>query len=169
MGLVASLARPGGNVTGVANMSGSVTAKRLQLLHELVPGATRIAYLTNPAVPGWDRTVKTVEDAGARVTVRWPDSPDVVFLRGGTVAGLLVAGQHSDVAEAAWRLGAVVRVFALAGTPWLWPESIAGPSGALPAQTELVAAASTSSERTTTSESECELPVGDPEGDAGAA
>lgn len=84
----------------------------------------------------------TVEDAGARVTVRWPDSPDVVFLRGGTVAGLLVAGQHSDVAEAAWRLGAVVRVFALAGTPWLWPESIAGPSGALPAQTELVAAAS---------------------------
>lgn len=70
MGLVASLARPGGNVTGVANMSGSVTAKRLQLLHELVPGATRIAYLANPAVPGWDRTVKTVEDAGAAMTLR---------------------------------------------------------------------------------------------------
>ena len=70
MGLVASLARPGGNVTGVANMSGSVTAKRLQLLHELVPGATRIAYLANPAVPGWDRTVKTVEDAGAAMALR---------------------------------------------------------------------------------------------------
>ena len=70
MGLVATLARPGGNVTGVANMSGSVTAKRLQLLHELVPGATRIAYLTNPAVPGWDRTVKTVEDAGATMALR---------------------------------------------------------------------------------------------------
>lgn len=64
-GLVASLSRPGGNVTGVANMSGSVTAKRLQLLRELVPGARRIAYLTNPAVPGWDRTAKVVEDAGA--------------------------------------------------------------------------------------------------------
>jgi putative ABC transport system substrate-binding protein len=69
MGLVATFARPGGNVTGVANMSGSVTAKRLQLLHELVPGAKRIAYLTNPAVPGWDRTVKVVEDAGATMAM----------------------------------------------------------------------------------------------------
>jgi putative ABC transport system substrate-binding protein len=69
-GLVASLSRPGGNVTGVANMSGSVTAKRLQLLRELVPGARRIAYLTNPAVPGWDRTAKVVEDAGAAMALR---------------------------------------------------------------------------------------------------
>jgi putative ABC transport system substrate-binding protein len=68
-GLVASLARPGGNDTGVANMSGSVTAKRLQLLRELVPDARRIAYLTNPAVPGWDRTAKVVEDAGATMAL----------------------------------------------------------------------------------------------------
>ena len=69
-GLVASLAHPGGNVTGVANMSSSVTAKRLQLLRELLPGATRVAYLTNPAVPGWDRTTKVVEDAGASMGLR---------------------------------------------------------------------------------------------------
>jgi len=69
MGLVESLARPGGNVTGVASMSSSVTAKRLQQLRELVPGARRIAYLTNPAVPGWDRTVKVVEDAGATMAL----------------------------------------------------------------------------------------------------
>ncbi len=72
MGLVATLARPGGNVTGVASMGGSVTAKRLQLLRELVPGARRIAYLTNPAIPGWDSIVKVVEDAGATMALRLP-------------------------------------------------------------------------------------------------
>jgi putative ABC transport system substrate-binding protein len=70
MGLVATLARPGGNVTGVASMGGSVTAKRLQLLREFVPGARRIAYLTNPVVPGWDSVVKVVEDAGATMALR---------------------------------------------------------------------------------------------------
>ena len=69
-GLVASLARPGGNVTGVANLTRSILAKRLQLLHELLPGATRVAYLTNPAVPGWDSTAKLVEDAGATMGLR---------------------------------------------------------------------------------------------------
>jgi putative ABC transport system substrate-binding protein len=69
-GLVASLSRPGGNVTGVANVSSTIVAKRLQLLHELVPGATRIAYVTNPGVPGWDRVVKVVEEAGATMALR---------------------------------------------------------------------------------------------------
>src|SRR5262245_16692431 len=45
-GLVASLARPGGNLTGLANMSNELIAKRLQLLMEVTPGATRVAYLT---------------------------------------------------------------------------------------------------------------------------
>jgi putative ABC transport system substrate-binding protein len=69
-GLLTSLARPGGNVTGVANLTGSLLAKRLQLLHELLPGAAHVAYLTNPAVPGWDRTVKVVEEAGATMALR---------------------------------------------------------------------------------------------------
>jgi putative tryptophan/tyrosine transport system substrate-binding protein len=47
-GLVASLNRPGGNVTGVNNMSGELGAKQLALLHELLPGATRFAVLVNP-------------------------------------------------------------------------------------------------------------------------
>jgi len=49
LGLVASLARPGGNVTGVNFFSGELTAKRLELLRDLVPAATRLVVLVNPA------------------------------------------------------------------------------------------------------------------------
>jgi putative tryptophan/tyrosine transport system substrate-binding protein len=47
-GIVASLSRPGGNVTGVSAMLGALTAKRIGLLHELIPKATAIAMLANP-------------------------------------------------------------------------------------------------------------------------
>lgn len=50
-GLVASLAHPGGNITGVALLQTSVAAKRLDLLHQLIPTATTIALLTDPANP----------------------------------------------------------------------------------------------------------------------
>lgn len=54
-GLVASLARPGGNLTGLSNMSNELIAKRLQLLMEITPGATRVAYLTYaPGAGGFD-------------------------------------------------------------------------------------------------------------------
>jgi ABC-type uncharacterized transport system substrate-binding protein len=65
LGLVTSLARPDGNLTGINFFSGELTAKRLELLRDLVPAATRIAVLVNPANgANTDATLRAVE-AGA--------------------------------------------------------------------------------------------------------
>jgi putative ABC transport system substrate-binding protein len=61
LGLVASLARPGGNLTGINFFSSELVAKRLELLRELVPAAARIAVLVNPANPAAGSTVRDVE------------------------------------------------------------------------------------------------------------
>jgi putative ABC transport system substrate-binding protein len=53
LGLVASLNRPTGNLTGVATLSGDIATKRLALLHELVPAIASIALLVNPANPSY--------------------------------------------------------------------------------------------------------------------
>ena len=64
LGLVASLARPGGNLTGINFLSGELVAKRLELLRELVPGATRVAVLVNPAnATSAETTLRDVEAA----------------------------------------------------------------------------------------------------------
>ena len=61
MGLVASLGRPGGNVTGVSFLAVELNAKRMELLHELVPKATVIALLVNPDNPGAESNVKQAQ------------------------------------------------------------------------------------------------------------
>jgi putative ABC transport system substrate-binding protein len=64
LGLVSSLARPGGNLTGVNFLNSELTAKRLGLLRELVPGISRVAVLVNPNFPTTaETTVREVEAA----------------------------------------------------------------------------------------------------------
>ena len=68
LGLVASLARPGGNLTGVNFFAGELAAKRLELLRQLVPAATRMAVLVDPAYASMtEATLRDVE-AAARAT-----------------------------------------------------------------------------------------------------
>ena len=67
LGLVASLARPGGNLTGINFFASELAAKRLELLRELVPGATRVAVLVNPANTTTTETTLRDAEAAARI------------------------------------------------------------------------------------------------------
>jgi len=103
-GLAATMARPGGNITGISGFSGELVAKRLQLVRELVPGARRVGILFNPdAVPRaafeggiaeWERTL------GRQVRVyeaRGPDEFEGAFAamaRDG-VGGLVVLADNN--------------------------------------------------------------------------
>ena len=64
-GLVASLARPGGNLTGVTIINVELFGKRVELISELVPQAKVIALLVNPNSPGAERTIREVQKAAA--------------------------------------------------------------------------------------------------------
>ncbi len=86
-GLVESLARPGGNVTGITNLSRELGGKRLELLKEAVPKVARVAVLYDPADPGSVVEVKEVLPVAARALrltlqpweVRAADDFDKVF------------------------------------------------------------------------------------------
>ena len=70
LGLVANLARPGGNATGVNFLSAEITAKRLELLRVLVPGALQVAVLVNPAAPVTETVLREVEAAAGAMGQR---------------------------------------------------------------------------------------------------
>jgi putative ABC transport system substrate-binding protein len=66
-GLVESLARPGGNVTGITNLSSQLGGKRLELLKQVIPNLARVAVLYDPATAGGVRELKEVRPVGARL------------------------------------------------------------------------------------------------------
>jgi len=70
LGLVASLSRPGGNITGVSTMNLELGPKRLGLLVELMPGATRFAVLVNPNSPSTEAHIADVRAAAAILGVQ---------------------------------------------------------------------------------------------------
>jgi len=78
LGLVASLNRPGGNLTGVNGFVGELGAKGLALLHELVPSTATIGFLENPNNPIFELTTRDVEAAAAAIGLK------VQILKAGT-------------------------------------------------------------------------------------
>jgi putative tryptophan/tyrosine transport system substrate-binding protein len=64
-GLVNSLSHPGGNITGVSFFTSSLEGKRLGLLHELVPSASKITFLVNPTTPNGETQLKDVQEAAS--------------------------------------------------------------------------------------------------------
>jgi putative ABC transport system substrate-binding protein len=66
IGAVASLARPGGNVTGITVLAGELIGKRFELLHEIVPTAATVAYLVNTANPAFSEAALKMRTDNAR-------------------------------------------------------------------------------------------------------
>ena len=69
-GLVASLARPGGNVTGMTNMSSQLGGKRLELFKEIVPGLTRVAVFWNPLNPVYGPILTELDAAATKLGLK---------------------------------------------------------------------------------------------------
>jgi putative tryptophan/tyrosine transport system substrate-binding protein len=99
LGLVASLGRPGGNITGQTIIAAEYIGKRLEILRAIVPSVSRIAILWNPANPGLVDQMKSADDAARtlgvalqRVEARRPDELERAFqaARNGRAGALLV-------------------------------------------------------------------------------
>ena len=70
LGLVASLARPGGNITGLSQMSPDLTGKRLELLKEILPKVTRVAFIRDPDNPGMILRFKEAQIAAPALGIK---------------------------------------------------------------------------------------------------
>jgi putative tryptophan/tyrosine transport system substrate-binding protein len=81
LGAVASLAHPGGNITGVTVLAGELFGKRLELLHEIAPNVSKIAYLVNPTNPaysesGLSKQSEAAHGLGLRLIIMNASSPN---------------------------------------------------------------------------------------------
>jgi hypothetical protein len=129
LGLVASLNRPGGNVTGVSNMLNEMASKRLGLLREFVPANSVIAHLVNPSLPDTERQLADVE-ATARglglqlITLRASDEREIdaafaaIAQRG---VGALLVGADAFLTA---RRDQIVLLAARGSVPALYPSGL---------------------------------------------
>jgi putative tryptophan/tyrosine transport system substrate-binding protein len=108
LGHVASLPRPGGNITGLADLHPDLAAKRLELLKEVVPHATRFGVLFSPTAPSHAPILQATEGAGAKlgvalhlVAVHTAEEFDGAFttLARERVGGVVVAGSALTTAH----------------------------------------------------------------------
>jgi putative ABC transport system substrate-binding protein len=113
LGLVASIAQPGGNLTGINFFAVELVAKRLELLREMVPGAARVAVLVNPAnAANTESTLRDVEFAARTIglqirvinanTVREIDAAFATFNRDRPDALLVGSGPLLTTGESNW-------------------------------------------------------------------
>jgi putative ABC transport system substrate-binding protein len=115
-GIVNSLSRPGGNITGTSHMSIDLTTKRLELLKELVPKISRVGVLGNPEHPSYTSQIRAIE-AGAqslgirveRIDIRDPGDFEAAFRAAQRVHGLI---QLDDVLFSTHRRPLVERALA---------------------------------------------------------
>jgi putative ABC transport system substrate-binding protein len=96
-GLVASLSRPGGNMTGVSLLSSDLTGKRLDLLCEIAPSATTVAYITDPRARDADEPMKSIALGRQAIILEARNARDIdaaftTLVEHG--AGALVVGPH---------------------------------------------------------------------------
>jgi putative ABC transport system substrate-binding protein len=136
IGLVASLSRPGGNITGVTQLNAVVASKRLELAHELVPAATVIAVLVNPTQPTAETELKDLQAAartlGLQLHVLHASTErdfDTVFatlvqLRGGA----LVIGNDTFFFSRSEQLAALALRHAV---PAIFPDHVFAAAGGL--------------------------------------
>ena len=115
-GFVKSLAHPGGNITGLSNLSEDIVAKHLEILVKMVPKLSRVAILVNPANPNHTIILKIVQAAAQKISVkllpvesRTPKEIDAAFsaMTKEKAGGVIVAAdavlqqQHSQISELA--------------------------------------------------------------------
>jgi putative ABC transport system substrate-binding protein len=123
LGHVASLARPGGNITGLANLLADLVAKDLEILTQALPEATRIGVLWNPTNPSHQLALKAAETAGEKLGVklvmvpaRSADDFEGAFstMSREGVTGLVVVSSPLSVSQSA-RLAALALKYRLPG------------------------------------------------------
>lgn len=95
LGLVASLARPGGNITGLSQMAPDLTGKRLELLKETLPKVTRVAFIRHPDNPGMTLRFKEAQVAAPALGIKL-QSLDVRSPNELTTAFAAATKEHAD-------------------------------------------------------------------------